>query len=483
MSSHKNVLLVIADDLGRSLGCYGDKNIKTPSIDSFARRSTVFDNAFASTASCSGSRSVLYTGLHTHENGQYGLNHYTHHFMTFDHIQTAPGLLRQFGYLTGIIGKIHVGPLSVYPWEEVVESPTRDVRWVAQQASSFFQKAREDKRPFFLTVGYMDPHRDHTRGGFGNGDAAVSSEDTAYSPEDIAVPSFLSDTPEVRQELAEYYRAIGRVDRGFGLILDSLNEHGYGNDTLVIFLSDNGPPFLNSKTTLYDAGVRLPLIIHQPGASSRASSQGVLNPNMVSFTDILPTVLDWAGYKEEEQQNRQPKRRGRSLLPVLAQSEVEETWEQHAFGSHTFHEVTNYYPTRFLRTRRYKYHRNIAWKLDFLFSTDLYASLSWEGIRNSSTGPVKIGERSLKAYIQRPPEELYDLQNDPTETVNLASDPAHQELLVSLRGKLETWQRETNDPWLFRDGVSLLEMQGHLDAGLVVPDRFDFDVSAPGSRS
>lgn len=372
-----------------------------------------------------------------------------------------------------------MGPLSVYPWEEVVESPTRDVRWVAQQASSFFQKAKKDERPFFLTVGYMDPHRDHTRGGFGNGDAAVSSEDGSYSAEDIAVPSFLSDTPEVRQELAEYYRAIGRVDRGFGLILDSLNEHGYGDDILVIFLSDNGPPFLNSKTTLYDAGVRLPLLIHQPGASS----QGVLNPNMVSFTDILPTVLDWAGYNEEEQQNHQPRRRGRSLLPVLTHSEVEETWEQHVFGSHTFHEITNYYPTRFLRTRRYKYHRNIAWKLDFPFSTDLYASLSWEGIRNASPGPVKIGERSLKAYIQRPPEELYDLQNDPTETVNLATDPAHQELLVSLRGKLETWQRETNDPWLFRDGVSLLEMQGHLDAGLVVPDRFDFDVSAPGSRS
>ncbi|KAL2869711.1 sulfatase family protein [Aspergillus lucknowensis] len=474
MPAHKNVLVVIADDLGRSTGCYGQKGIRTPNIDSLAEEGTVFENAFASTASCSGSRSVIYTGLHTHENGQYGLGHSTHHFMTFEHIQTAPKLLRDHGYLTGIIGKIHVGPLSVYPWEVVVESPSRDVTWVAREASSFFQDAKTDGRPFWLTVGYMDPHRDHTRGGFGNGDAKVSSEDPIYSPEDVEVPEFLSDIPEVRRELAEYYRAISRVDRGLGLILKALNKHGFAEDTLVIFMSDNGPPFLNSKTTLFDAGIRLPLIIRRPGIG-----QGSRNPNLVSFIDILPTILDWAGYQEEKA--TEPQRRGRSLLPILADDSVRDSWTK-VFGSHTFHEVTNYYPTRFLRTTQYKYHRNIAWKLDFPFSTDLYASLSWEGMRNVS-GPVMIGRRPLQNYIQRPAEELYDLVNDPSETTNLALDPSYHDLLVGLRGELEAWQRETKDPWFFRDGVSLLEMQGHLDAGLEVPDRFDFDVSEPGSES
>ncbi|KAL2835597.1 alkaline-phosphatase-like protein [Aspergillus pseudoustus] len=473
MSAKKNVLLVIADDLGRSTGCYGQKGIKTPNIDSLANEGTIFDNAFASTASCSGSRSVIYTGLHTHENGQYGLGHYTHHFMTFDHIQTAPKLLRNHGYLTGIIGKIHVGPLSVYPWEVVVESPSRDVAWVAEEASSFFQNAKKDERSFWLTVGYMDPHRDHTRGGFGNGDAKVSIEDPIYNPEDVEVPEFLSDIPEVRHELAEYYRAIGRVDRGLGLILKALNEHGFAEDTLVIFMSDNGPPFLNSKTTLFDAGIRLPLIMRQPGIV-----QGSRNSHLVSFIDILPTMLDWAGYQEGKP--TEPQRRGRSLLPILTDDSTRDSWTK-VFGSHTFHEITNYYPTRFLRTTRYKYHRNIAWKLDFPFSTDLYASLSWEGMRNIS-GPVMIGRRPLKNYIQRPAEELYDLLNDLSETTNLALDPSYQDLLVRLRGELEAWQRETKDPWFFRDGVSLLEMQGHLDAGLKVPDRFDFDVSDPGSR-
>ncbi|OIW33057.1 alkaline phosphatase-like protein [Coniochaeta ligniaria NRRL 30616] len=472
MAANKNILLVIADDLGKSIGCYGDTTIRTPNLDSLAAEGTVFENAFASTASCSGSRSVIYTGLHTHQNGQYGLQHTSHHFMTFDHVETAPLLLRRCGYATGIVGKVHVGPDHVYPWEVRAESPTRDVNWVAEEADKFLRSAKEDGRPFFLTVAYMDPHRDSTRGGFGNGDEGVSAPDAAYDPASVTVPDWLNDIPEVRDELAEYYRSIGRVDRGFGLIMQALKEHDFDKDTLVIFTSDNGPPFLNSKTTLYDSGVRLPLIIRQPRGAA-----GIRNPNLISFVDILPTLLDWAG--ETKSLTTSSPRPGRSFLPILEKTTTDADWT-HVFGSHTFHEVTNYYPTRFLRTSRYKYHRNVAWKLDFPFSTDLYASKSWEGIRNSAS-PVKIGGRSLEAYIRRSAEELYDMEQDPREVVNLADDPGHREVLLEFRDQLETWQRETKDPWLFRDGVSLLEMQGHIDAGLRVPDRFDFDVSTPAS--
>ncbi|OKL61911.1 hypothetical protein UA08_02625 [Talaromyces atroroseus] len=476
MPAKRNVLLVIADDLGKTLGCYGDTTIRTPNIDSLAEQGTVFDNAFASTASCSGSRSVIYTGLHTHQNGQYGLSHYTHHFMTFDHVETAPKLLRDHGYLTGIIGKIHVGPMSIYPWEIVDESPTRDVNWVAGRAEAFFKSASEDGRPFFLTVGYMDPHRDHTRGGFGNGDEAVSAEDPLYDSNNVAVPTFLSDIPEVREELAEYYRSIARVDRGFGLIMQHLKQSGHDQDTLVMFMSDNGPPFLNSKTTLYDAGVRLPFIVRQPGVMTPD-----LNPNMVSYIDILPTILDWAGYQpSSDTENKSPTRCGKSFLPIMTKTLLDDEWAK-VFGSHTFHEITNYYPTRFIRTTRYKYHRNIAWKLDFPFSTDLYASLSWEGMRNVD-GPVKIGWRTLESYINRPAEELFDMEKDPREVNNVAGDAAYADVLSQMRKDMEAWQRETRDPWLFRDGVSLLEMQGHLDAGLRIPDRFDFDVAAPRSK-
>ncbi len=465
----RNILLLIADDLGRMTGCYGEPAIRTPNIDRLARQGTRFDMAFTSTASCSASRSVIFTGLHTHETGQYGLHHDYHHFMTFSHVETAPALLNDAGYLTGIIGKVHVGPPDVYPWAVREASMTRDVAWVAERAQAFFASARTAASPFFLTIGFVDPHRDLTRSGFGNDRTYPGIDDRVFSPEEVSVPPFLTDLPEVRTELAEYYRSVHRLDQGVGLVLAALERAGFADDTLVCFLSDNGAPFLNSKTTLYDAGVHLPLIMRIPDAKA-----GVANPNLVSFVDILPTFLDWA-----EHDVPAGARRGRSFLPILQETDLLPDWER-VFGSHTFHEITNYYPTRFIRTPRYKYHRNVAWKLDFPFSGDLYGSLSWEGIRN--TEPVRIGARALKDYVRRPPEELYDLEADPREVRNLASEESHHNVLLELRAAMEAWQRETNDPWLYRDGVSVRSVQHHLSAGLSLPDRFDFDPDNAGNR-
>ncbi|MEO1197828.1 MAG: sulfatase-like hydrolase/transferase, partial [Pseudomonadota bacterium] len=291
-------------------------------------------------------------------------------------------------------------------------------------------------------------------------------EGPMVSPDEVAVPPFLTDLPEVRQELADYYRSVHRLDRGVGLVLDALANEGLAGGTLVVFLSDNGAPFLNSKTTLYDAGVHLPLIMRRPGQRA-----GIANPNLVSFTDLLPTFLDLAGRAPDSS-----RRKGRSLLPILEQETRLPGWDR-VFGSHTFHEVTNYWPTRFLRTPRYKYHRNIAWQLDFPFSGDLYGSLSWEGIRRQR--PALIGKRPVLDYVRRPPEELYDLDEDPLEVTNLASHPDHAVRLASFRTALEVWQRETDDPWLYRDGISVRAVRHHIANGLTMPERFDFDPGNP----
>ncbi|KAJ9490081.1 hypothetical protein VN97_g3177 [Penicillium thymicola] len=475
MSSRKNVLFMVADDLGKQLGCYGASTIKTPNLDSLAAEGTKFDYAFASTASCSGSRSVIYTGLHTHQNGQYGLASHRHHFVTFDHVETAPQLLNQSGYRTGILGKIHVGPAPVYPWGVAQESETRDVAVVADQANEFFQESVADKRPFFLTIGFHDPHRDRTRGGFGNDqeyDPRIAKG--TYTSDAVEIPSFINDSPGARFELAEYYNSIHRLDQGIGFVLKALEDAGLAESTLVIFISDNGPPFINSKTTLFDAGVRLPLIIKHP------KIQPAVNSDMVSYVDILPTLLDYVGHPGVVDPAK--KRLGNSLLPILGTNAKPSEWNQ-VFGSHTFHEVTNYWPTRFIRDRRYKYHRNLAWRLDFPFAADIYGSLSWEDIRNSSDSEIMIGERKLRDYLFRAPEELYDLENDPNEVNNLVKDPEHAAVLEDLRTKLETWQRRTEDPWLYRDGVSTWFVRYHFPAGLKIPDRLDFDAEQPGNQN
>ncbi|CAG9978373.1 unnamed protein product [Clonostachys byssicola] len=490
----RNVVQLIADDLGLMLGCYGLTAIRTPNIDRLASQGTKFTNAFASTASCSGSRSTIYTGLHTHQNGQYGLNHGWNHFQTHDHIETVPQIFNSLGYLTGIIGKVHVGPRSVYPWEWYAPGETRDVREIARQTGEFFNAAKNSNRPFHLTIGFRDPHRDSTRGGFGNQDDDIRDLPLPdYKPKDVDIPSFLSDIPELRTELVEYYKAITRMDIGVGLIMDELEKRGLHHNTLVIFVSDNGSPFVNSKTTLYDAGVRLPLIVRCPREGNEA---GAVNPNMVSFLDIVPTCIGWAGKTDAEiatsNTGKSPQRLGRSFLQILHATEMlpSEEWTQHVFGSHTFHEIQNYWPTRFMRTKRFKYHRNIAWKLDFPFGTDIYGSLSWEGIRNSvpvpddesDTPEVMIGRRRLVSYLYRGPEELFDLEADSEEINNLANNPEYKDQLLRMRKQTEEWQYLTDDVWLFKDGVSAIVSQGYQSQGLKLPDRFDFDIRKPGNR-
>ncbi|KAK0789796.1 hypothetical protein LTS02_008918 [Friedmanniomyces endolithicus] len=487
-SQHKNVVLLIADDLGMYISSYGCPSICTPNLDRLASAGTRFDMAFASTASCSGSRSTIYTGLHTHENGQYGLNWSKSHFQTFQHVDSAPKLFNQAGYRTGIVGKVHVGTEGVYPWQVREESGTRDVAWVADRCEAFFEQAMADDKPFFLTVGYVDPHRDiATRGGFGNHEEQHGSRVPLLDVklEDVEVPRWLTDLPETRQELVEYYKAVNRIDTGVGLVYEALERQGLLESTLIVFTSDNGPPFVNSKTTLYDAGIHLPLIVRQPGAKA-----GTVNSNMISFVDILPTLLDWANVPLNTQiSNRDnklpasPPRHGRSFLPILKCTDLlsDSKWQHHVFGSHTFHEMQNYWPTRVLRTRRYKYHRNVAWRLDFPFAGDLYASASFEGIRNMEP-PVMIGRRKLKDYIFRPSEELYDLEVDPDEIHNLAGDKEHEVLLLECRERVSEWQTQTKDLWLYRDGQSLTVLGRYAKDGLQVPERLDFDVERPGTR-
>ncbi|UZP36835.1 hypothetical protein NXS19_004651 [Fusarium pseudograminearum] len=121
--------------------------------------------AFTSTASCSGSRTVIYTGLHTHETGSYGLTHGNNGFRTFDNVESAPLLFNKIGYKTGILGKVHVSPDNLYPWQTRLESESRNVAAIADEADTFFQTSRAEDKPFFLTIGFVDPHRQltHTR--------------------------------------------------------------------------------------------------------------------------------------------------------------------------------------------------------------------------------------------------------------------------------------------------------------------------------
>lgn len=429
----KNVVLLIADDLGMQVGCYGDRAAKTPHIDKLASSGTRFTHGFASVASCSPSRATILTGMPTHMCGQYGLAHAEHNVYSFRKVKGLPALLAPAGYRSAVIAKLHVQPKEVYPFDEEIAANGRNVVQIAEKAKDFL--ARTGDQPFFLLVGFTDPHRAGAVG-FGNdGKLPASIPVVKFDPKAVPVPNHLPNTPEVRAELADYYQSVARMDHGVGLILKALQDAKKLDDTLVIFLSDNGIPFPGAKTTLYDAGVHLPLIVRKPG------QKPIVNQAMASWTDLAPMILDWAGVKPPENLP------GRSLLPVL-EDEKPAGWDV-AFGSHQYHEATMYYPMRMVRTRTHKYILNLAHGLEYPHASDLWGSDSWQGILKR--GDAMMGKRPVKDFLQRPKEELYDLSADPAEVKNLAANPASAKVLDELRAKLAAWRKQTADPWLIKD--------------------------------
>lgn len=431
----RNVLLIIADDQGLDLGAYGNPVLRTPNLDRLAARGTLFANAFATVSSCSPSRSVIYTGLYSHANGMYGLAHDVHNQHLLPSVRALPQLLKAAGYRTALVGKKHILPESALPFDEELapERPgNRDVAFMAGEARKFISRSTE--RPFLMIVGYSDPHR--AQENFGNTRAWPGVSRATYDPAKVIVPAHLPDLPEVRRDLADYYESISRLDSGVGLLFEVLRETGHSDDTLVIYLSDNGRAFPGAKTTLYDEGIHLPLIIASPAQSKR----GVHNNAMVSWVDIVPTILDWARVQPQGAQQFA----GRSILPILQQADPQ-GWDR-VFASHGFHEIQQYYPMRALRTRQYKYIANLAAPLEFPIAGDIASSATWRAILARPT--AGLGARAVKAFLHRPPEELYDLQNDPSEVDNLAASPAHREVLEHMRAAMAKFRADTHDPWL-----------------------------------
>jgi N-sulfoglucosamine sulfohydrolase len=269
----------------------------------------------------------------------------------------------------------------------------------------------------------------------------------------VIVPPWLPDIPEVREELALYYASVRSVDKAFGTVLDTLKRTGTYDSTLIVYLSDNGAAFPGSKTNVYEPGIRLPLVMKNPGQRRVAVSDA-----MVSWVDLVPTLLEFAGVKVPQAaaatepvlpgrfKNETPAIHGRSFLRVL--DEEQPTGWDEVFASHTFHEITMYYPMRVVRTRTHKLIWNIAHPLPYPFASDLQASKTWQGA--VARGLTTFGSRPMKAYLRRPPFELYDLTRDPLESTNLADDPNHAQVLANLKAKLKAFQVRTGDPWILK---------------------------------
>jgi N-sulfoglucosamine sulfohydrolase len=440
-----NIVLIVSDDHGReALGCYGNPVIQTPHLDALAQGGVRFYSSFCTTASCSASRATILTGLHNHSTGTYGHTHGIHHFSCFENVKTLPAMLKAGGYRTGRVGKKHYAPDRLFPfdWDPSDGAFGRDDVRMSEACREFIR----GPGPFFLYWCSFNPHRagvldSHPLrpNNFGNPpESFPGDQEQPYSETDVVVPPFLSDTPEVRAELAQYYQSISRLDRGVGRLVSALKDEGNYDNTVIIYISDNGPAFPEAKTTLYEPGMCLPCIVRSPLHQNR----GTTCDGLVSWADITPTILDFAGLYDAPGEFH-----GRSFVPIIDE-ESPEDWREELYAAHSFHEITNYYPMRVVRTKRHKFIWNVAWKLDYSFASDLWYSASWQAaIRD---GAKSFGQRTVEAYVHRPRFELYDLEADPHEVVNLAEEPEYEDMVAAFVEKLKRFQEETEDPWLHK---------------------------------
>ena len=430
--------------MGVTAGCYGDLTIPTPRIDALAKLGVQFKRGYVTQASCSSSRSSMFTGMYPHQNGQLGLAHrgYTMH----RGVPTLPALLQQNGYRTGVFGKVHVHPEEDFPFDWNVHRDqglnTRDVKACATHAEQFLRDSGD--KPWFLLASFSDPHKPFRP-------QVAGLPEKPLEPGDIkpfAVHGEI-DTPEVRKEVAGYYNAVQRVDRGVGLLMDLLGRTGVAENTLIVFVGDHGPPFSRGKTTCYEFGVHIPFLV--AGRDVRPD----VRSEFVSTVDITPTLLRAAGIDFE------PPAGSRELQPLLQGDRP--AWRESICTEFTAHRP-GFAPQRAIYNDRYKLIHNLlpghpkpGLGVDRCKIAAALADPKWADTK----------AKQAFAVMENAPEiELYDLTTDPIEYDNLAGRLEVANVEKQLKETLLAWRRATKDPLLDSSMFEALKQY---------TDRFDAD--------
>ncbi len=446
-ATRPNVLLIVSEDTGPHLGCYGDQYVRTPHLDRLADEGVRFNRVFVATASCSESRSTILTGLYPHQNGQIGLA--THRYFMYPDVVPLPNLLAKRGYRSGIIGKLHVNPPSAFAFDFRWHRHCRDVRKIAEVAGEFM---KADDKPFFLMVNYADAHVPYVRQQDGFPEKPLDGED-------VATWTYAGmDTPETRAAVANYYNCVSRLDTGVGMLLERLNASGMARRTLVIYLGDHGPQPCRAKVTCYEAGLHVPLIMRFPGKIR----PGLVKDDLVATVDLAPTILSAAGATVPANLP------GRSLWPLIQGDSP--PWREYLFAEYHSHYPPLYFPQRCVRDGRYKLIVNLmqdrpnplaerTWR-----AGPTYIATRKKGLLDILTTAPEEVRRAYSTFRDAPPEELYDLESDPYEFNNLVGKPQYAAIQARLRKALQTWQQRTDDP--LTDPQRLAKLTAEHDAML-----------------
>ena len=405
-----NIVYFICHDLGRHLACYGDETIPSPNLDAMAEQGVRFSSFFAASTPCSPARGCRMTGRYAHDQGLIGLVN-----RGWDYPAAPRSIvhdLNDAGYLTQLIGFQHessnvddLGYQGV--WRESMRADA-----VADEAVRFLHGRVGSSQPFFLSIGTFEVH--------------LPFDKAEYNPDDpdkVALPSFLPDNDITRGQMAMFHGSIRFMDEQFGRILAALAETSLHENTIVVFTTDHGMAFPRAKSTLYDAGIGVALIVRMPKAMG-----GRTGPcdELFSGIDLRPTLCELAGATID------PDVQGRSFAPLLTGKGRYRPREE-IYSEKNFHDCFD--PIRCVRTRRYKYIRSFRELANLPLPQDIERAFPAGSLRPDALEP-------------RPAEELYHIDADPGEERNLVGSAEHADDLTELRTKLQAWMEATEDPVL-----------------------------------
>lgn len=407
-----NIVFVTCHDLGKHLGCYGWKSVPSPALDAIAQRGVLFDNSFCTAPQCSPSRSSLHTGRHAHSNGMMGLSHQPFRWRMHADEQHLAQRLQAAGYTTALIGVQHLvngDEVASLGYDSSVDrGPARDM---GAAAAAFLSAPERHQKPFYLEVGFFEPHRPYDFGGIGGDDSKGTR-----------LPPYILDSPEARSDFARLQGAIGALDGGVSQIIEALDANNLTDNTWFIFTVDHGLAMPRAKCTCYDPGIETALIMHWPDAGLTG---GRRYSEMVSHVDMVPTVLDALGMDIPSNLH------GQSYWPLL-RGQAYQPNEQ-IFAEKTFH--TTYEPMRAIRTRTHKLIANLDQDIAVNVPSDIQRSPIYPQMLDRITP-------------RRPHFELYNLVDDPKETHNMAGEPEVADIERELKQLLLAWMEATDDPIL-----------------------------------
>jgi len=415
-----NILWLIAEDLGVELGCYGTREVWTPQLDQMAAVGVRYTRFYTAAPVCSPSRSAFMTGMYATTIGAH--NHRSHRD---DGYELPPGVrvltdwFRDAGYFTANIRELP---------KELGFRGTGKTDWNFTYRGRPFDSDRWDDlkshQPFFAQINFQETHRKF------NGPRRAD-------PARVVIPPYYPDHPTTRADWAEYLDAASELDRKIGLILKQLESDGLADNTVVIFFGDNGQAHLRGKQFCYESGLRVPLIIRWPRKypAPRHFKPGTVDNRLLAAIDLAPTILDIAGAKKPEK-----------MEGVIFLGDRAAAPRRYVFGARDRCDET-VFRFRTVRDARYRYIRNFTPERPFFQSNEykekqypvwnLMKKLCAEGALN----PVQ----AALCAPRMPEEELYDLENDPYETRNLAASAEQRKTVTRLRSALEKWIEESGD--------------------------------------